>query len=250
MNIKNLSPFFYIFKATVVVLFLTTTMAFGFDVPKLTGPVVDQAGLLSSQEIFQLDSQIRGFKQQTSVQLQILILSTLNNESIEGVAIQVFDKWKLGSEKKDDGILILVALNDRKMRIEVGQGLEGAVPDIYAKRIVSEIMRPNFQNRNFLLGLQQCVIALQELILKGEAGNLAPEPEQKSELSFPMILIIMFLIFFFFIRPALFGMNRRGYRSSGWGGGWPGGGGGGFGGGGGWSGGGGSSSGGGASGGW
>lgn len=235
---------------SAIFLFFVSLAGFSYEVPALYAPVVDQMGLLNAQQANQLSSDIAQFKSETSVQLQVLITSSLNNESIEGVAIQVFDKWKLGSEKKDDGLLILIAPNEKKMRIEVGQGLEGSVPDIYAKRITSEILRPYFRTGNYFEGIQQSIATLKEIILKGEAGSLLPEARQKSDIPF-WVLVVGFLSFFFVLGPMMNRMNGRSRYGSGWGGGPGFGGGSGWGGGGsGWSGGGGSSSGGGASGDW
>lgn len=126
--------------------------ALAFQVPALQGPVMDQVGLLSQSAAQKLSQQIRQQNSQGAVQAQILILNSLDGESIEQAAIQIFDQWKLGDAKKDNGILILAAIQDRKMRIEVGRGLEGALPDVVAKRIIAEIMRPLFKSGNFDAG--------------------------------------------------------------------------------------------------
>lgn len=235
---------------SALLLFFASLSIWAYDVPTLTGPVIDQVGLLNTQQAQQLSADISQFKSETSVQLQVLITASLNEEPIESVAIQIFDKWKLGSEKKDDGLLILIAPNEKKMRIEVGQGLEGSVPDVYAKRIVSDVMRPYFRTGKFFEGIQQSITTLKEIIIKGEAGSLQAESQDKTDIPFS-ILVIVFLLFFFVLGPIMNRMNGRSRYRSGWGGpGFGGGSGWGGGSGSGWSGGGGSSSGGGASGDW
>lgn len=133
--------------------FFWLSLGLAFEVPPLSGPVIDQAGILSRSEADQVSERLQSIKSQGGSQIQVLILQSLQGESIEQVAIQIFDKWKLGNEKKDNGVLFLLAINDRKMRIEVGQGLEGSLPDIIAKRIISEITRPLFKSGNYFAGI-------------------------------------------------------------------------------------------------
>lgn len=133
--------------------FFWLTFASAFEVPALTGPVVDQVGILSPSQSGQIAENLRTIKAQGGAQIQVLIIPSLEGEAIEQVAIQVFDKWKLGDEKKDNGVLFVMATNDRKLRIEVGQGLEGNIPDIIAKRIVSDITRPIFKAGNYFAGI-------------------------------------------------------------------------------------------------
>ncbi|MFN3698454.1 MAG: TPM domain-containing protein [Pseudobdellovibrio sp.] len=160
------------FIAQVALVVLTALPGYGFEVPKLTGPVVDQVGLLSQSAIQQLNSEIRNANQQGTVQSQILIIPSLNGESIEQVAIQIFDQWKLGDARKNNGVLILASIQDRKMRIEVGRGLEGAIPDITAKRIISEVIRPLFRTQNYDLGFILAVKAIGEAALTDSTGEV------------------------------------------------------------------------------
>ncbi len=218
---------------------------------------MDQVGLLSSIEKDNMQQNLIKFKSETGVQIQVFIPVTLNGEAIESVSIKIFDQWKLGSDKKDNGILFIIAPNDRKMRIEVGQGLEGSVPDAYAKRIIAEVVRPYFKQNQFGQGIWSGIAALQNYIINGDDGSLAAEKVIGRKIPSVYMLIFFGLLFFVFM-PFLNRMNGSNFRgrSGGWGGGGFGGGYGGggsssgWGGGAGWSGGGGSSSGGGASGDW
>lgn len=252
--------------------FLWLSLGLAFEVPALTGPVVDQAGVLSREEAAQISERLQAVRQQGGPQIQVLIVSTLQGEAIEQATIQTFDKWKLGDEKKDNGVLFLISINDRKLRIEVGQGLEGNIPDIVAKRIVSEITRPIFKTQNYYVGIfltteaiqqaattadgqvfdvynfKEQVLANPNLLNARERNNFADrqEPTGKgkklsSAIVFLVIGVLWIIIFIFSPSTALwilFSLLSGGR------------GGGGRGGGGGWSGGGGSSSGGGASGDW
>ena len=104
---------------------LWTGSVFALDVPKLTGPVVDLAGVLSRDDQAKIAASILQFQQTYGPQLQVLVVPSLEDESLEGYSIKVVDKWKLGTKGKDDGVLLLVATESRKVRIEVGRGLEG-----------------------------------------------------------------------------------------------------------------------------
>lgn len=230
---------------------LFARQAKAFDVPALTAPVIDEVGLLSQATQNQLNQSLYQFKQQQGAQIQVYIAKSLNDESIESVAIQIFDKWKLGDAKTDKGILLIIAPNEKRMRIEVGQGLEGDVPDVIAKRIISDVVRPYFQRGEYSLGVLQGVSTLQTYISGGADPELqkekadATQNEHKGGGGWIILIVIGIWILIFIFNPTL----ALYILFSGMGGGR---GGGGFGGGsgGGWSGGGGSSSGGGASGGW
>lgn len=133
----------------VLLLLFSIMPATAFDVPRLTGPVMDQAGMLSAAAERQISAALQNLKKQpTGVQIAVLTVPDLQGESIEGASIQVVDQWKLGSADKDNGVLVLVAKKERKIRIEVGQGLEGDLPDAWAKRIIDEAMTPLFRSGN------------------------------------------------------------------------------------------------------
>lgn len=215
-----------------------------YNVPSLAGPVMDQVGVISRSSQQVLSEDLFQFKAKTGVQIQVFIASNLNDEPIESVAIQIFDQWKLGDAKKDNGILFIVAPNERRLRIEVGQGLEGSVPDVIAKRIIEDVVKPSFQKGQFEQGILSGVAAIQNYVVTGEAPE-AIQPEKKLQIPIQYLgfgFIILFIIIFLFSPSLAIHMLLAilsGGRS-----------GGGSGGGGSWSGGGGRSSGGGASGSW
>ncbi|OQW69200.1 MAG: hypothetical protein BVN34_06825 [Proteobacteria bacterium ST_bin12] len=137
-------------------------------IPELKSRITDLTQTLSADQHAQLDSKLAAFEQQKGSQIAVLILSTTQPEDIAQYSIRVVEKWKIGREKIDDGVLILVAKDDRKIRIEVGYGLEGAIPDLIAKRVISEIISPQFKQGNFYGGLDAGVDKLIGLI-HGEA---------------------------------------------------------------------------------
>lgn len=226
-----------------------------FDVPRLKQPVMDQAGLLQSRSVSQLNTLLKQYRKQTGVQIAILTVPDLQGEVIEQASIQVADQWKLGDRDKDNGLLILLAKKERKIRIEVGQGLEGDIPDAYAKRVIDNIMTPHFKQGDFLRGLYFGIARLSELATpKTPIGNVQGQQksswkrEKKRGFGLKDIIVMILFLFFFvlggrspFLALLLGHSLGRSSRSYGGGGSF---GGGGF------SGGGGGFSGGGASGGW
>lgn len=238
----------------IFLLWLHLVFANALEIPALTGPVVDAANILNRQTESQLSQILLKLNEGGAAQIQVLTLPSLQGQSIEQASIDIVEKWQLGTAKKDNGVLFLVAAEDRLMRIEVGQGLEGDLPDMTAKRIIDYIVLPHFKKGDFdsgvFLGVQQIIayVAPQKL---GEFKE-PPVRRARSEKRKPdLFIIIIFLIFIFlraFIFPTFFPRSRFGSRHAGGFGGGLGGWGGGSSGG--WGGGGGGFSGGGASGGW
>lgn len=235
----------------------TTTSSFALkQIPPLSGPVIDETRTLNTTEVRELSARLQSYKD--IAQIQVWVTPSLEGESIEGVSIRAVEKWKLGTAKEDNGALIIIALGDRQMRIEVGQGLEGSVPDVIAGRIIDYIMAPKFRGGDFYGGL---ALAAQEIYVRAGGKGTPTELKARKKLKpgwlslIFNILWIFFILFVFTARLGIWGpmfLFSGGGRHGGWGGGggWSGGGGGWSGGGGGWSGGGGGFSGGGSSGSW
>lgn len=137
-------------------------------VPALQARVTDLSGTLSASQQAQLEQQLASFEKARGSQIAILIVPTTQPEVIEQFSIRVAEAWKIGRRSHDDGVLVTVAKNDRKMRIDVGYGLEGAIPDALAKRIISETMAPKFRQGDFAGGLAGAVAQMEKLI-EGEA---------------------------------------------------------------------------------
>ena len=148
------------YRLRVLLLAVLALPLWAFDVPRLTGPVVDRAGMLSAAAERQIASALQRLHQQPDgAQIAVLTVPDLGDETIEQASIQVVDAWQLGSEAGDKGILLMVAKAERRIRIEVGQGLEGDLPDAYAKRIIDEAMTPLFRSgsveEGILVGVYQ-----------------------------------------------------------------------------------------------
>jgi uncharacterized protein len=232
------------------------------DVPRLGGPVVDEAGVLSGAEIRRLDALARAARDldgRRGVQLQYLLVRGLDGEPIEDFSIRVAEAWKLGDATRDDGVLLVVAVDDRKVRVEVGNGVEGQLTDAQAARIIRNVVVPAFRAGRYGDGLYEAgvqVLAALGSLPSGVTPREAARPAREGG-RFGGLFVAGLIVLFIVARIA-FGVSpfrrSRGSRGGwgGWGGGGLGGGGfgGGGGGGGGWSGDGGGFSGGGASGSW
>jgi len=137
-------------------------------VPALTARVIDQTQTLAESERADLEAKLAAFEQRKGSQMVVLMVPTTEPEDIASYANRVGNAWKIGRKEVGDGILVIVAKNDRKMRIEVAKALEGAVPDLAAIRIIDEEMKPRFRNNDFAGGLNAAVARLIGLV-DGEA---------------------------------------------------------------------------------
>src|SRR5713101_6341680 len=145
-------------------------------VPPLKARVTDLTGTLTAQQIQTLEGRLRDFERGKGSQIAVLILPSTQPETIEQYSIRVADAWKIGRTKADDGVILVVAKNDRKLRIEVGRGLEGAIPDAIAKRVVSDVIAPHFRANDFYGGIAAGADALAKLI----EGETLPPPERRA----------------------------------------------------------------------
>jgi len=142
-------------------------------VPPLSGRVVDQTSTLSASEISSLTQRLKDFEARKGSQVVVLIVSTTAPETIEQYSIRVAEAWKIGRKKIDDGVLLVVAKNNHKIRIEVGYGLEGALTDVTSKRIIDEVIAPRFQSGDFAGGIS---VGL-EWIFAAIDGEKLPAPQ-------------------------------------------------------------------------
>lgn len=138
--------------------------------------VVDNANILSSAEQATLEQKLVALDDSTSNQISILTIKSLNGEPIEDVANATFREWGIGNKKTKNGVLVLVATEDRKIRIEVGYGLEGAIPDITANDIINNDIKPNFKRGNYFDGLNAAV----DNLSKAAAGEYHVAREKKA----------------------------------------------------------------------
>jgi uncharacterized protein len=141
-------------------------------VPPLKARVTDLTGTLSAPQIQDLESRLSAFERGKGGQIAVLMLPSTQPETIEEYSIRVADAWKIGRAQVDDGVILVVAKNDRSLRVEVGRGLEGAIPDAVAKRVVSDVIGPHFRSGDFYGGLLAGTDALMKVI----EGERLPTP--------------------------------------------------------------------------
>jgi uncharacterized protein len=212
-------------------------------IPELWGTRVhDEAKVLSPEFVHRLEQLLKAHEDSTSNQIAVLIVPSLNGEVIEDYTLRVAEAWKLGQQKNDNGVLLFIAINDRKARIEVGEGLEGPLPDAIASQIIRNELAPYFRQDNYEGGVAAATTAIIKAIGGEYKADSAPVRRKKTRggsLLGALVVMIVIII--------ISSLRNRGNRGGGWssGTGWYGGGFGGRSGGGGWSGGGGFSGGGG-----
>src|SRR5438309_6284641 len=133
-------------------------------VPPLKAHVTDLTGTLSASQVRDLDSRLSDFERGKGSQIAVLMLPSTEPETIEQYSIRLAEAWKIGRARVDDGVILVVAKNDRKLRVEVGRGLEGAIHDAVAKRVVSGGITPHFRSGDFYGGIATGTDALMKLI--------------------------------------------------------------------------------------
>jgi uncharacterized protein len=189
-------------RASILALLMCWAFAAFADVavPPLTGRVVDQTGTLSSGDVASLTQSLKDLETRKGSQVAVLIVPTTAPETIEQYSIRVAEAWKIGRRKIDDGALLVVAKDDHKLRIEVGYGLEGALTDVSARRIIDEVITPKFRSGDFAGGISAGIDRIIRVI-DGEPLP-APEPQQsfgggqdRFDILFnPLIIFAVFVI--------------------------------------------------------
>ncbi|HXY75609.1 MAG TPA: YgcG family protein, partial [Steroidobacteraceae bacterium] len=144
-------------------------------VPKFTGYIVDLTGTLTAEQQNALEQKLGAFEAAKGSQLAVLIVPTTQPEEIEAYSIRVVEQWKVGRKKADDGVLLLVAKNDRRVRIEVGRGLEGVLTDATSNRIIDETIRPAFRQGDYYGGIDASLGQMMKLI----EGEPLPPPDTR-----------------------------------------------------------------------
>ncbi|PKN84292.1 MAG: hypothetical protein CVU51_10750 [Deltaproteobacteria bacterium HGW-Deltaproteobacteria-1] len=167
----------------MIALALAALSAFAVDVPFLTGRVTDNAQILSNETRKTITANLKAHEEKTTNQIAVLTVPTLEGVSIEEYATAVFNTWKLGQKGKDNGILLIVAPKDRRMRIEVGYGLEGTMTDGIAGSIIRNVMAPLFKSNDYDKGIDEGVRAMINVLEGGQAPAEAGETEAEVQKS-------------------------------------------------------------------
>ncbi len=186
--------------------------------PKQSSParlVNDFAGLLQQNEIDALESKLVNYDKQTSNQICVVIIDSLMGYAVTDYAYDLFNKWGIGDKEKENGVLVLVATKNRKMRIEVGNGLGGAIPAIRAFDIISNVMQPAFKQGQYFNGLDVATTQIMQL----SQGEFTGKDDYYSDSGGSFIFILLILAFFIFMfivvnrnKNKQFYQSRRGHR--------------------------------------
>ncbi len=166
-------------------------------VPPLRAPVTDLTGTLTTEQVATLERQLREFEAKKGSQIAVLIVGSTRPETIEEYSIRVAEAWKLGRRGVSDGALLLVSKDDREVRIEVGYGLEGVLPDVLADRIVEQVIVPRFRSGDFFGGVTEGITRMIALI----EGEPLPEPARAERTRgndglgsvLPLLLLVVFV---------------------------------------------------------
>ena len=176
-------------------------------IPPLSARVVDLTHTLSAAESSALETKLADWEAKTSNQLAVLMVPTTQPEPIEAYSIRVAEQWKIGRKGQDNGALFLIAKNDRKMRIEVGYGLEGVLPDVTARRIIAEDVAPAFREGKFAQGINAGVDRIIGVV--GGEFKSPPPAAQRARRGGPTLGIENLLLILFIVVPVVGGILRR-----------------------------------------
>ncbi len=193
----------FIISLFIVLLIGSTAAALG--IPKPTGYINDQANIISPEVELKLEQFLKDFDKSDSTQISVLTIPTLDGESLEDYSLRVLESWGLGQKGKDNGTLLLVAKAEKKIRIEVGYGLEGRLTDLLAGRIVDNEISPRFKQGDFDGGIVSGVVGIAQAV-RGEYTGTGKTKRKKKSSPLGFIFILFFLL-------PLFG-RIGGHRSS------------------------------------
>jgi uncharacterized protein len=183
-----------------LLLVFTCSTSFSQDFPEKPSKLVnDYTGTLSADQLQQLESKLVAFDDSSSTQIAIAMIKSVGEYDINDYALQLGRKWGVGGNKKNNGVMIVVALGDRKISIQTGYGIEGALPDVYTKRIIETDIKPAFKAGDYYAGLDAGTNSIIKLV-KGEYKNDNPKRVQKNNGSAIPILVIIIVIIILIIR--------------------------------------------------
>ncbi len=179
----------------VLILFICVPLAYGLDVPKLKGHVNDYGDILSPYAERQIEGVLSQLAQTDSTQIAVLTITSLEGDALGDYSIRVAEKWKIGQKGSDNGAILLIAKNDRKLRIEVGYGLEGSLTDLISGRIIRNIIGPQFKSGNFDRGVLEGVQAM-IMAVRGEFKATATtrgDTRRRSSGNSKLFVLIVFI---------------------------------------------------------
>ncbi|OGT97503.1 MAG: methanol dehydrogenase [Geobacteraceae bacterium GWC2_48_7] len=177
----------------ILTLLLLPHMSFCLEVPQLRGHVNDYANLLSPDVSQRLEQALTEFEQSDSTQIVVLTIASLEGESLEEYSIKVAEAWRIGQAKLDNGAILLIAKQERKIRIEVGRGLEGKLTDLVSGRIIRGDISPYFKNNNYDSGITSGVSSIMQVV-RGEYQAQPRDLKQGKKSTEPVFTLLIFLL--------------------------------------------------------
>ena len=187
---RSIGPILVLF----LIVFSGAVNAAALEVPRLKGHVNDYAAMLSTASQRQLEAVLTDFEQKESTQIVVLTIPSLQGDSLEDFSIRVAEAWKIGQRQLDNGAILLIAKNDRKIRIDVGYGLEGRLTDLLAGRINRSVIAPRFKSGQFDQGITEGVAAMIDAVRGEYSATDAPRQHRPPQTGVP--IIALFALFF------------------------------------------------------
>ncbi len=194
----------------IFLLLLTTVNVFAQDFPQPMNPprlVNDFAQALNAQQLRLLENKLRNYNDSTSNEIAVVIIGSTGPYDISQYGAELAEKWKIGKSKKDNGVLLLVAMDDRKVSISTGYGLEPVITDADSKRLIDNYILPNFRNGNYFEGMDQTT----SILMAMASGEFKADPSQQKSLGRPFL----FVVFIIWLLWNISRMRRRGKRTYG-----------------------------------
>ncbi len=180
---------------SIALFFLQSICALAIDVPQLRDRVTDVAGILTADQIASLDTKLQSFEATDSTQIAVVIIPSLEGESLEAYSMRVAEAWKIGQKGRDNGAILLIALRDRKVRIEVGYGLESNLTDARTNQIIRNEIAPRFREGDYYGGIDAAVTAMIQSVRGLYQGN-PPRDRQSSRAApgrfFHLLIVLLF----------------------------------------------------------
>ena len=182
-------------KFIFLFLLIYSTVAFGQDFPAMSNRLVnDYAGVLSNQQVQQLEQKLVAFDDSTSTQIAVVLLKSLGGYDVADYAVRLAQQWGIGGKEHNNGILLLASIDDRRVTIQTGYGVEGAVPDAIAFRIINDDIKPAFARQNYFVGLNNATNSLMDYT-KGEYKAKRKKDGNKGGVPTGLIFIIFIILF-------------------------------------------------------
>ncbi len=189
----------------IILLFFIAVPALAYtNLGQPSGFVNDYAGVLAESDRQVLENKLVQFEKDSSNEISVVIIKSLEGDTIENFAVELFQDWGIGKAKNDNGVLVLVAIEDRRMRIEVGYGLEGALTDAQSWWIVDDIMKPAFKEENYFKGIDGAI----DKIISASQGEYLPESQSPKESNLSWNFFFYFGIFIFMWLASILGRSK------------------------------------------